>query len=384
MKLTLLDTSQVFIHQAEVVLERFQFRYSLANHPLELGVVSLKSNEGMEMEFMRNFLSEIQNKLVVSPSLASASSDLSKKPTISFMFWGRLAVPLLDNSPTTVAAFEIVFVVSTAAFTWLWKHYKEKFNFIVELGLENNQKIRLDGFGFVESSIKDGGIPKYKMTARYHCPAQYLTSKSELKASLKVEVELKGPIINTLVLDHHVLNKEILLNQIQCDFKIITEDDQVLQCHKVFLASRSKVFAAMFSTSCEETTNNQVKLPISHAGADAFLKYLYYSDIEVAMRSPTLAMDLLELGHKYDIYSLEISMKRILLGNDNWWYSADNALRLFDWSCKVKEHNDLKEKALDVIRSKGQELLGSDRFQHMFPNPVGAELCISFSQSSSD
>ncbi|CAL8132417.1 unnamed protein product [Orchesella dallaii] len=303
MKLTLLDTNQLFIWKEVAGLQQYDFTYVLAQCPLELGVVPLKSNEGTES--LRNFMSEIRNKLVVSPLRAPVGSELSK----------------------------------------------------------------------------NSDIPRYWMIIKLYDVAKLFASKPEVKVSLKVEVELEDPLNLPPVPDHRVFNKDILLNQIQCDFKIIAKDDQVLQCHKALLAARSKVFTTMFKAACEETTNNQVKLPISHAGADAFLKFLYYSDVEAALESPTLVMDLLDLGHKYDISPLESKMKKILSGRNNWWYSADNALRLFDWSCKVTEHGDLKKKAVDVIRSKVQELKGLNRFQQMFPNSIGAELFIASLQS---
>ncbi|CAL8132411.1 unnamed protein product [Orchesella dallaii] len=383
MKLTLLDTNQLFIRNEVAGLQNYEFTYILAQNPLELAVVPLKLNEGTEST--RNFNSEIRNKLVVSPSSAPDGSDLSKKPTIGFMFWGNSSVPASQyNSPVPVAAFDIDinFLFSTASFTWLWKHYNDQFNIIVEVGFESNQKIRLKGFKpYTLPLNKRSVIPKYWVTTRFQGPAQLFASKPEVRLSLKVEVELEDPLNLSPIRNYRVLNKNILLNQIQCDFKIIAKDDHVLKCHKAFLAAQSKVFTTMFNTACEETTNNQVKLPISHAGADAFLKFLYYSDVEAALGSPTLAMDLLELGHKYDISPLESKMKKILSGSKNWWYSADNALRLFDWSCKVTEHGDLKKKAVDVIRSKMEELKGLNRFQQMFPNSIGAELFIASLQS---
>ncbi|CAL8132378.1 unnamed protein product [Orchesella dallaii] len=382
MKLTLLDTNQLFIRKEVAGLQHNDFTYVLAQYPLELGVVALKSNEGTES--MRNFMSEIRNKLVVSPSSSPVGSD-SKKPTIGFMFWGNSSLPASQNNPPVPDASLdigiIIFTFSTAAFTWLWKHYNDQLNIIVEVGFESNEKIRLTGFQPTTAINESSASPRYWVIREFQGLDQLFASKPEVKVSLKVEVELEDSLNLSPGRNHRVLNKNILLNQIQCDFKIIAEDNQVLQCHKAFLAAQSKVFTTMFNTACEETTNNQVKLPISHAGADAFLKYLYYSDIEAAMGSPTLAMDLLELGHKYDISPLESEMKKILAGSKNWWYSADNALRLFDWSCKVTMHGDLTKKAVDVIRSKVQELKGLNRFQQMFPNSIGAELFIASLQS---
>ncbi|CAL8132408.1 unnamed protein product [Orchesella dallaii] len=279
MKLTLLDTNQLFIRKEVPGLQQYDFTYVLAQYPLELGVVALKSNEGTES--MRNFMSEIRNKLVVSPSSAPPSSELSKKPTIGFMFWGNLSVPASQNNPP-----------------------KQRENTV-------------QGFKLDPTINKSSDIPRYWMIIKLYDVAQLFASKPEVKVSLKVEVELEDRLNLPPVPDHRVFNKDILLNQIQCDFKIIAKDDQLLQCHKAFLAAQSKVFTTMFNTACEETTNNQVKLPISHAGADAFLKFLYYSDVEAALGSPSLAMDLLELGHKYDISPLESKMKKILSGSKN-------------------------------------------------------------------
>jgi len=182
-------------------------------------------------------------------------------------------------------------------------------------------------------------------------PSAFLRDKNETMATLKIHLVLDElPTDLSMLQAESHLNKNILLEQIQCDFKIITSDDEEVRCHKVFLAARSLVFAKMFETDCQETLLNQVELPISKEGADAFLKFLYYTNVDAALNSPTVSLDLLELGHQYDIGPLEAAMKSILLSKCEAWFSLDNTFRLFDWGRKVREHASLKKKAMEMLK----------------------------------
>jgi len=83
----------------------------------------------------------------------------------------------------------------------------------------------------------------------------------------------------------------------------------------------------MLETGSKENRENCVKIEASEEGIKALLKFLYYDDLEEAFSSPTIAIELLDLAHFYDVKPLEEAMKK-LLGKKEDWMNVDDALNL--------------------------------------------------------
>ncbi|ODM88596.1 hypothetical protein Ocin01_18087 [Orchesella cincta] len=96
---------------------------------------------------------------------------------------------------------------------------------------------------------------------------------------------------------------------------------------------------------------------MSAKGVEALLKFIYYSNVDDPMSSCSVALELLKGGHQ--------SYAGNLSGQKYAWFDIDTALMLYFWTLKVDGNEDLKWKALRVIKSKGDDLEGSTVFEKL-------------------
>ncbi|CAL8108198.1 unnamed protein product [Orchesella dallaii] len=165
-------------------------------------------------------------------------------------------------------------------------------------------------------------------------------------------------------------NKKILHDKIRCDFALRAENGKAIPCHTSMLACHSQVFERMFETDCKEVQEKTCQMHITEGAVNALLKFLYYSDLDDATKSSSISLELLKIAHEYDIGSLEIAMKNTLLDKKNVWFDWDVVLLLFQFAFKVEGYQDLKEKAVAVMKSKSGMLRGSSVFDDIFKNDL--------------
>ncbi|ODM92865.1 BTB/POZ domain-containing protein [Orchesella cincta] len=157
-----------------------------------------------------------------------------------------------------------------------------------------------------------------------------------------------------------------------CDFTIIADNGNgaSIQCHRMILAAKSPVLSRMLEMDCVETREKRLKMNASEVTIKAFLKFIYYSDLEDAFESPLVAVELMELGHKYDVGMLEETMKKFILKKADEWLEIDAALKLFlnSVSKEGDEYELLKEKGLRVVKEERKLLKRSVLFQDLLKN----------------
>jgi len=94
---------------------------------------------------------------------------------------------------------------------------------------------------------------------------------------------------------------------------------------------------------------------LSEYGVEAFLKFIYYSDVADAVNNPKIALQLLEAGHKYDIGSLETSMQDLFFQQPSIWYKdkLDVLVQFFQLTRKMKGNRyfELKHRVGELIKS---------------------------------
>ncbi|CAL8108174.1 unnamed protein product [Orchesella dallaii] len=178
--------------------------------------------------------------------------------------------------------------------------------------------------------------------------------------------------------DNESLCRKFLEDRMFTDFILISEDNQELPCHKLFLEGHSPVFAAMFKMENERTNENKsCKLAASKESVEALLKFLYCSDLDFPLENSGVALELLNIGHQYLIATLENSMTEILMRKPVEWFDKEVALLLFIRARKLEEDYDyasLKEKAVEVIKAKGTELNSSSVMDKILKeDPVSAK-----------
>ncbi|CAL8108337.1 unnamed protein product [Orchesella dallaii] len=159
------------------------------------------------------------------------------------------------------------------------------------------------------------------------------------------------------------VGRKFLEENLHSDFTIIAQNRTRIPTHKLVLAAHSPVFQRMLESDCQETMENIIELDNSKEGVMAFLKFLYYSDIEDPIGNERVALELLELGHKYEISSLENVMKALFLSVD--CYSVDVAVTLFHRSGMVAGYEDLKAKAVRSIKLRKNDLKESTVFDEL-------------------
>jgi len=101
----------------------------------------------------------------------------------------------------------------------------------------------------------------------------------------------------------------------------------------------------------ETNADNALKVEMSEEGVSAFLKYIYYSNLDDALKNGSIALELLKAGQKYDMALLEEAVKRIFKGKPVGWFDVELAIHLFLWSRQMDDYEDVKIKAVQVLKA---------------------------------
>ncbi|XP_048245935.1 BTB/POZ domain-containing protein 6-like isoform X1 [Haliotis rufescens] len=137
---------------------------------------------------------------------------------------------------------------------------------------------------------------------------------------------------------------------------LVGDQRETIQAHKFILVSRSCVFHAMFCGSIPET--GQVLIPdIQIDNFKAFLRYLYTGKVEL---TPNTVLGLMYAARKYNITGLEKQCEEFCLQS----LSPSNAC-LFLQQADLFDKEDLKERALKVIKSNAEVSVASEGFREL-------------------
>jgi len=133
------------------------------------------------------------------------------------------------------------------------------------------------------------------------------------------------------------------------DCVVIGQDGTEFQCHKIVLASQSKVFLAMFSAqNMQEASQARVQISdIQPSTLTALLKYLYTGDFDGDQSD-----GLLVAADKYDLQPLRQACESHLIRS----LTKDNVVDLI---LLADRHNaaGLKTAALEYVRSSNELLV---------------------------
>ncbi|ODM88968.1 hypothetical protein Ocin01_17717 [Orchesella cincta] len=139
----------------------------------------------------------------------------------------------------------------------------------------------------------------------------------ERRKNKKLQLILNAKFDNGLTIDCKMFPKRDSYN---CNF----EGRVDIPLAKYFVADqdcRAKVSVKMIDKDVfgfvQESSNGFGLLSFLEekhkAAIKAFLNFIYCSDLEDAFESPLVAVELMELGHKYDVGMLEETMKKLIL-----------------------------------------------------------------------
>lgn len=114
---------------------------------------------------------------------------------------------------------------------------------------------------------------------------------------------------------------------------------------------QSDVLEKKFKGCYAESEINVVEMvDMTTATVQAFLAYLYYFDTDKAADSSTIAVEVFQASHKYNVSSLKEEMKRFLLTKPDKWFEVEAALELFLFARNLEEENELKMRAVQLIK----------------------------------
>ncbi|ODM93552.1 BTB/POZ domain-containing protein [Orchesella cincta] len=195
----------------------------------------------------------------------------------------------------------------------------------------------------------------------------YKSSVWNGKVTLKlIAGSFDGSTLANLLPPGNSAYKKSLEEELHTDFTIVAENGTKIRAHKMMLAAQSPVFERMLQTDCVESKENECKVKNSEQGVRAFLKYLYYANIDDPLANVNVALELLELGHKYEVLTLENVIKAMFLSVE--CFSFDVGLALFHRSRLVHGYEDLKAKAVQSIKMRKDQLKDSILFDELTKN----------------
>jgi hypothetical protein len=168
----------------------------------------------------------------------------------------------------------------------------------------------------------------------------FLEEEPDLKSALK---DLRQKCVQDVA-------SKVGVERLQSDFSLRCEG-QVFPCHKSVLSAHSDVFAAMFSSSMAEVDSREMTIEDMNAkSVDAFLKYLYQGEINMAITSATVAFDLLRAGHKYQIRSLEQTTIQLLMMEQMDKFKILTALEIFVFCGQVDYLKPMQDRIVQVLK----------------------------------
>lgn len=158
---------------------------------------------------------------------------------------------------------------------------------------------------------------------------------------------------------------QFLNNEQFSDVKFVV-GNQSFYAHKIMLANKSRVFAAMFTTEMIENKKNIVVL--EDIEIDTFKELLRYIYEGKTMKINEIAEELLVAADKYEITGLVHMCTEILYNR----FTVHNALHLLQLADKLNIQK-IKRKALELIKAHATYLADKPEF-HDLPKDLIVEV----------
>jgi len=192
--------------------------------------------------------------------------------------------------------------------SWVFK--KIKINSDKKLTFPETETTKLSVTAIFEMQIQGDGEPNWKPNCPSNSPA-FVANDREKHADLS-------------------------------DVTITAAGDQSFQCHKIQLASRSDVFAAMFSHDMKENNNGEVRINDFEADTvNDFINFMYEGKVDDTAR---YNLNLLRIADKYNVQVLKRRCEEYLS------YNLDDSNVMTCWITSDRNNAAyLKVRALSYI-----------------------------------
>ncbi|CAL8130955.1 unnamed protein product [Orchesella dallaii] len=178
------------------------------------------------------------------------------------------------------------------------------------------------------------------------------------------DTKLHLPVVKVNILEK-LFNEKLL-----ADCTITLPNGSEVQCHRNILAAQSDVFHAMLTSGFSESTSYKIEMTdVTEEGFNIFLTYLYKQTLNNEEITEELAIELLQVAHKYNVSPLENIMLQVLFQKHDDLYSIDSALSLYFMTTNVTAHSMLCEKMFGIIKRNSygdvQKLRSSTLFKEL-------------------
>ncbi|CAL8135651.1 unnamed protein product [Orchesella dallaii] len=178
------------------------------------------------------------------------------------------------------------------------------------------------------------------------------------------DTKLHLPVVKVNILEK-LFNEKLL-----ADCTVTLANGSEVQCHRNILAAQSDVFHAMLTSGFNESTSYKIEMmDVTEEGFNIFLTYLYKQTLNNEEITEELAIELLQVAHKYNVSPLENIMLEVLFQKHDDLYSIDSALSLYFMTTNVTVHSMLCEKMFGIIKRNSygdvQKLRSSTLFKEL-------------------
>ncbi|XP_065357150.1 speckle-type POZ protein-like [Calliphora vicina] len=200
--------------------------------------------------------------------------------------------------------------------------------------------------------------PKNVLTilCEIHVKSRVVTTMKSQCLSDKMAQETKSTLRDDL---HNLIQKKKF-----CDVIIKTKDDKEIQAHKIVLAARSEVFAAMFEHKMKENEDNCVNIEDFDSDVcEEMLRYIYTGKVP---KLDEMWDELLAVADKYNLNGLKTICEQKLT-SDLSMENAAKKLVLIDRYGFRK----LKDQTIQLLNENAKEFIKSAEFEELhrnFPN----------------
>ncbi|CAL8124700.1 unnamed protein product [Orchesella dallaii] len=217
----------------------------------------------------------------------------------------------------------------------------------VELEMTVEYEDKKWNFDFTINS-KGVGVMCKKLDSKLKAEFREALYSGEAKTTFKLNFRDVEPLHRILPHDQTAMVSRKLLDlQIQSDVQLVAQNGMKFPCHKAFLAGHSAWFDHLFRMQPEEKI---WKFDMTEVGLRAFLKYVYYADTEVPKNNLGIALELLKIGRKYNITLVEKGMQALILEIPTSSLGVETSLRLFCLTRKEKGLENLRAKAIKLMK----------------------------------
>lgn len=295
-----------------------------------------------------NFLSDEDYNLIDSPYFSISNTE-----------WFIRLISTLDNHPY---CFQMLLCKSssnyTSKFQYSFSVRNEKTGkFIDSPALTNKSNPwnveRKQIYDDVSTLIGSAYSTLPNDTLKIICKVQFVTYSQSNFANMTADEDSK-PVSTNISSDRHSGN--IFFGDPFSDVKLVTACGKELKAHKVFLASKSEIFAAMFTHDVLENKSNIVNIPdVDHEILKEMLRYIYTGQVE---NMENVAIDLFIAADKYDIQDLKSMCEKHIANS----LTVENAIQIFDLADKYNAEQ-LKNQAIYFVKSNSAKITETGIFK---------------------